>query len=85
MIANYILQGRLNEAFALFEHILSIANDVALFAEEIDPETGELLGNFPQAFTAHRLIDSAIRLPAAESGKMPEPLAIVEQPAHISP
>jgi len=43
LVYNYVLQGRLTEAEALFRHVLSFANDVGLFAEEIDPVTGEQL------------------------------------------
>jgi GH15 family glucan-1,4-alpha-glucosidase len=45
-----------------FEHLLSYANDVGLFAEEIDPDTGAALGNFPQAFTHIGLINAALTL-----------------------
>jgi GH15 family glucan-1,4-alpha-glucosidase len=39
-------RGDINEAKRLFEHVLAYANDLGLFAEEIDPETGGALGNF---------------------------------------
>src|SRR5581483_9181580 len=42
------LSGRLDEAHALFEHVLGYANDVGLLSEEIAPNAGLLLGNFPQ-------------------------------------
>jgi len=45
-----------------FEHLLSYANDVGLFAEEIDPDTGAALGNFPQAFTHICVINVALML-----------------------
>jgi GH15 family glucan-1,4-alpha-glucosidase len=61
-------QGRNEEAVAKFEHLLSLANDVGLFAEEIDVGTGEALGNFPQAFTHVGLIDAALML-AEQAGK----------------
>jgi GH15 family glucan-1,4-alpha-glucosidase len=61
-------QGRNEEAVAKFEHLLSLANDVGLFAEEIDVGTGEALGNFPQAFTHVGLIDAALTL-AEQAGK----------------
>ncbi|HEX5502910.1 MAG TPA: glycoside hydrolase family 15 protein [Thermomicrobiales bacterium] len=62
-----IAQGRVAEARARFERLLGCANDLGLYAEELDPVTGELLGNFPQAFTHIALITTAVRLAAAEA------------------
>src|SRR5205085_5967721 len=45
---NYALVGRLDEARALFERLLSLRNDLGLLAEEYDPVAGRLLGNLPQ-------------------------------------
>ncbi|MGW3967078.1 glycoside hydrolase family 15 protein [Amycolatopsis sp. NPDC005003] len=56
--------GRLEEARTAFEKMLTYANHVGLYAEEIAP-TGEQLGNFPQAFTHLALIDAAVALDAA--------------------
>ncbi len=53
--------GRLEEARLVFEKMLTYANHVGLFAEEIGL-TGEQLGNFPQAFTHLALINAAVNL-----------------------
>jgi GH15 family glucan-1,4-alpha-glucosidase len=58
----YAVQGRDREARAWFDTLLEYANDVGLLAEEIDPATGALLGNFPQAFTHVGLINTALTL-----------------------
>ena len=55
---------RLDEARLVFEKMLTYANHVGLFSEEIAP-TGEQIGNFPQAFTHLSLIDAALTLDAA--------------------
>ncbi|SRR6266540_2747463 len=54
--------GKAAEAREVFEAALGYANDVDLFAEEIDPDTGEALGNFPQAFTHLGIINAALAL-----------------------
>lgn len=56
--------GRLEQARTAFEKMLTYANHLGLYAEEIAP-TGEQLGNFPQAFTHLALIDAAVTLDAA--------------------
>jgi GH15 family glucan-1,4-alpha-glucosidase len=54
--------GDREEATRAFEWLLGYANDVGLFGEEIDPESGAALGNFPQAFTHVGLINAALTL-----------------------
>jgi pentatricopeptide repeat protein len=56
--------GRLEEARLIFEQMLSYANHLGLYAEEIGP-SGEALGNFPQAFTHLTLISAAFNLDRA--------------------
>ena len=56
------LQGRLDEAEALFERLLGLRNDLGLLSEEYDPRAGLLLGNFPQAFTHLALVEAALTL-----------------------
>jgi GH15 family glucan-1,4-alpha-glucosidase len=56
------LQDRLEEAQVLFDRLLGLRNDVGLLSEEYDPQTGALLGNFPQAFTHLALVQAALTL-----------------------
>lgn len=56
------LAGRLDKAVEVFERVCKLANPLGLFSEDIDPKTGDLLGNFPQAYTHVGLIHTAITL-----------------------
>jgi len=58
--------GERERARELFERLLGFCNDVGLLAEEIDPHTGDLIGNFPQAFSHLGLIQAAIALDVPE-------------------
>ncbi len=62
LVEVYALQDRMPEAEALFERLLSLANDLGLMSEEVDVETGEMLGNFPQAFSHVGLVLAALAL-----------------------
>ena len=54
--------GRLEDACRLFERLMTHANCVGLFSEDIEPRTGLLLGNFPQAYTHVGLINTAVTI-----------------------
>ena len=58
--------GEKERARELFERLLGFCNDVGLLAEEIDPHTGEMLGNFPQAFSHLGIINAAAALDVPE-------------------
>ncbi len=60
------LSGQVERARGVFERALAFVNDVGLLAEEVDPETGELLGNFPQAFSHIGLVNAAWAISQAE-------------------
>jgi GH15 family glucan-1,4-alpha-glucosidase len=62
LVDNYVLQSRYAEARRLFDRLLAHCNDVGLLAEEFDPSTGRMLGNFPQAYSHVGLINSALNL-----------------------
>ena len=59
MVEALALAGYHDDAQALFERVLGLANDVGLFSEEYDPKARRFLGNFPQAFTHLALVGAA--------------------------
>ena len=60
-------QGEQTEARAVFDTAVGTANDLGLFAEQVDPPTGQLRGNFPQALTHLSHISAAVALGRAEA------------------
>jgi GH15 family glucan-1,4-alpha-glucosidase len=84
LIDNYILQGRHAEARKLFDRLLARCNDVGLLAEEVDPATGRMLGNFPQAYSHVGLINAALSL-SRETGPIEERAEPPEFPVAAAP
>lgn len=56
------LIGRLDKAMEIFQSLMALANPLGLFSEDVDPRTGQLLGNFPQAYTHVGLIHAAMTI-----------------------
>jgi GH15 family glucan-1,4-alpha-glucosidase len=63
------IAGRFDEAEDIFTKTLRHSNDLGLFSEEIDPQSGALLGNYPQALTHIGLMNAALRLQQPVSRK----------------
>ncbi len=61
--------GQRDEAEAMLARLLGLANDVGLYAEQAMPDTGEALGNFPQAFTHMALVSSCAQLSAVSAAE----------------
>ena len=78
------LSGRLNDALEVFHNHLSAGNHLGLLSEEVDPASGEALGNFPQAFSHLGLIQAASRLDLAlrlrDEGSTEPPLLPYDRP-----
>ncbi|MEO3809975.1 glycoside hydrolase family 15 protein [Sphaerisporangium sp. B11E5] len=67
------MAGRVEEAHDVFRRAVTYVNDVGLMSEEVCPHTGELLGNFPQAFSHIGLVNAAWAIAEAESSGVLSP------------
>jgi GH15 family glucan-1,4-alpha-glucosidase len=65
LVSALALNGRVEEARALFERLIGLANDLGLLAEEYDVRRQRQVGNFPQAFSHLTLIGAATAISAA--------------------
>ncbi len=71
LVSALALNQRVDEARALFEQLVGLANDLGLLAEEYDVKRQRQVGNFPQAFSHLTLIGAATRIAAAETKYKP--------------
>lgn len=60
-------QGRLDEAHEVYDRAMIVSNDLGLFPEELDPTTGTMLGDLPQALTHLAHIEACVALREAEA------------------
>jgi GH15 family glucan-1,4-alpha-glucosidase len=81
LVEALVLLGETGEARALFDRVSACANDVGLFAEQIEAGTGAALGNFPQALTHIGHILAAVRLRDAERSACAGPPATASTPS----
>ena len=70
---NLIHLGEIDEARVLLDSLLNCANDLGLLSEEYDSATGNMLGNFPQAFSHLALINTAVQLQQATHSALATP------------
>jgi pentatricopeptide repeat protein len=74
--------GRLDEAERLMSEAISLGGELGLLAEEVEPSTGEMVGNFPQALSHSTLVAAALSIEAARaSGSRPESRRTPREPA----
>jgi GH15 family glucan-1,4-alpha-glucosidase len=69
LVEAFARAGRLERAAELMERAVGIGNGLGLLSEEVDPSSGELLGNFPQALSHLALINAAATIDKALEGR----------------
>jgi alpha,alpha-trehalase len=67
---NLAMQGRLDEAEELYASLCARASPLGLLSEQINPSTGEFIGNYPQAFSHIGVIASGVTLARARAGAL---------------
>jgi GH15 family glucan-1,4-alpha-glucosidase len=66
LVSAYAEIGEIDRARSMCERVLGFASPLGLYAEEVDPQTGRHLGNFPQAFTHLALINAVMHVIKAD-------------------
>ncbi len=66
-----VMAGRREEAISVFEAVIAVRNDLGLLSEEFDLQTGDLVGNFPQALSHLALVNTAYNLSRPDVGASP--------------
>jgi GH15 family glucan-1,4-alpha-glucosidase len=72
MVSALHLVGRTEEAHCLMDTLLGSVNDVGMLSEMIDPDTGDFLGNLPQALSHLALINAAVTAGTGPAGRPPD-------------
>jgi alpha,alpha-trehalase len=73
LVDNLAMQGRLDEAGELYASLCARASPLGLLSEQIDPSTGQFIGNFPQAFSHIGIIASGVTLARAQAATGGQP------------
>jgi GH15 family glucan-1,4-alpha-glucosidase len=75
LVSALVKIGELDRGQSLCRKLLSFSSDLGLYAEELDPRSGQQLGKFPQAFTHLALINAVMHVIRAESAASPSEFA----------